>query len=81
MTTVKSGEKYEHENIGKVEVQEIIIRAEDITLNENQDVKNSTELVQNGKKFVRLYSYVSGMPATQELSEFISKSKPYQDES
>lgn len=80
MTTINVGDQYEHESVGRVEVQDIEVKSDTVEVDDNALVTNQQELVDSGTVYVRLYSYVSGMPGQEELATFIEKTEPYEAE-
>lgn len=79
MQTIEVGDQYEHESVGRVEVQSIKVKSSAVVFDENETVQNAESLVADGTVYVRMYCYVSGMPGEEELSTFVENVEPYED--
>lgn len=69
MDKLSAGDKFES-SIGRVEVKKIVINCSEVQLSDEQTIDNTESVVNNGEVYVHFYSYVTGMKATAELSEF-----------
>lgn len=82
---VESGDQYQYENVGKIEVQRVELKSPGVitsTVDGGDDISvvNIDEVRDNGTFYVRFYAYRSGMPGSAKLSEFLEKTEPLPDD-
>lgn len=79
MKTISAGDQFEHTSIGRVEVKKLFVNNTSAHITEKRIIDNPESFVDTGETYVKMYCYVSGMPATEKLSEFYENVEPYEE--